>query len=510
MALLEIKSKSRTRRQSSTYRRWRLFTQRACLFQPGDRVGVAVSGGPDSMLLLDFMVEYAHEAGLTLAVAHFNHHLRGAESDEDEDFVRARAQRLELEFLCSGARVTEVARKRRMNIESAARELRYRFLGSLLSDGKLDKVATAHTASDQAETVLLRLLRGTGTRGLAGIHRVLEVPGGLIVRPFLSLTRAEVEAEVARSGLPFRIDTTNFDTSLARNRIRQQVLPLLAQEFNPSVVRTLTEFADRARSDESLLDGQARERALELLVRSGGVLKMDCRRFNRVPPAIARRVVRLALEEVRACGGSTGSAAVAASAGPAVTYAEIDSLSRLATDGQSGKRLQLAGGIEVRREFESLVIEKAAKRAVFPGDRNRHGFAYALRWPCEVALPELGIRLHFRLADMSDAPAAQRAYTEQNGIWLDASRLGAPLILRNWRPGDRLGSAKTARPLKELFQRGRVPIGQRPYWPVLEAASEIIWVKGFEAQFERRAPGRYRLLISEEPYQPDAGGQEQK
>src|SRR5215472_7672910 len=149
MSPAEAKTKSTARRRFRSYRRWRSAVMRAGLFNPGDQVGVAVSGGPDSMLLLDFMREFGGEAGLTLAVVHFNHRLRGAESDEDERFVRDVAARLGIDFLCSGAAVKEVARNRRMNIESVARELRYRFFGSLLRQGKLNKVATGHTANDQ-------------------------------------------------------------------------------------------------------------------------------------------------------------------------------------------------------------------------------------------------------------------------------------------------------------------------------------------------------------------------
>ncbi|HXJ93036.1 MAG TPA: tRNA lysidine(34) synthetase TilS [Terriglobia bacterium] len=506
MSLAEAKTKS-TAWRASTYRRWRAAVKRAGLFHPGDRVGVAVSGGPDSMLLLDFMKEYSPEAGLTLAVLHFNHRLRGAESDEDERFVRTGAERLGIDFLCSGAPVKELARERKMNIESVARELRYRFFGSFLREGKLNKVATAHTANDQAETVLLRLLRGTGTRGLGGIRLVVQVPGGQVVRPFLGLTRPEVEAEVARRAIVFRTDASNLDASLARNRVRQQVLPLLSREFNPGVVRTLAAFADRALADEAFLDAQSRQCADELVVQASGALTINCRRLNELPSAIARRVLRQGLEQLRTLSTESQGAPRLWDSRPAVTHAEIESVSHLASIGQSGKRLRLGGDIMVRREFDLLIIEKPQNQAAFPETPHRHKFAYPLQLPADVAVSELGLRLKFRLADMGGTLAAKTEYTGWNGVWLDAGCVSARLILRNWRPGDRVGPAASARPLKlkELFQRRRIPSWQRPYWPVLEAANEIIWAKGFEAQFERRAPSRYRLLVSEEPY-PSAGG----
>lgn len=171
------------RHRPDLYARWSLEVRRAEFFRPGQRVGVAVSGGPDSVLLLHFMKILAGELGLTLAVVHFNHRLRGAESDGDEALVRGFAETLQLEYLRGEADVGRVARERRRNLEAVARELRYRYFFTLVDQGRLDRVATAHTANDQAETVLLRLLRGTGTRGLGGIYPVLEVKS---FAPFLT------------------------------------------------------------------------------------------------------------------------------------------------------------------------------------------------------------------------------------------------------------------------------------------------------------------------------------
>ena len=178
-------------RESQVYAKWSLEMTRSGLFRPGERVGVAVSGGGDSVLLLDFMTRFALKGGFKLAVVHFNHHLRGAESDADESFVRGLAGARGIEFFGGGADVARAARETRGNVEATARRLRYKFFFGLVNQGSLHKVATAHTASDQAETVLLRLLRGAGTRGLGGIYPVLE---GSVVRPFLNLMREAEDA----------------------------------------------------------------------------------------------------------------------------------------------------------------------------------------------------------------------------------------------------------------------------------------------------------------------------
>ena len=465
--------------------------RRGHFFQAGERVGVAVSGGPDSILLLDFMVELAREIGLKLAVVHFNHHLRGKESDADEQFVSERARQLGLELLSSGAPVAREASVRRKNVEATGRDLRYRFFFGLVRQGRVDKVATAHTANDQAETVLLRLLRGAGTRGLGGIHPLLA---GGVVRPFLSLTRAEVEAEVARRKLVFCADATNQDTRFARNRIRHQLLPLIERQFNPNLVRSLAAFADRARDDESFLEDQARERSRAWIVPEAERMKISARRLDEFPPAVARRVLRWMLTEaaLRASGAGRGPGPL----GPthSFTYVQIESLRRLAHEGQSGRRILLAGGLEAIKEFDWLVVTGTPGRAQRAA---REGFARTIQLPAEVVIPELEIRLRFRLADLADARLPEEAYTRVSQVWLEAGALAAPLTLRSWRPGDRIclaGSRQSVR-LKQLFQRRRVPLEQRRYWPVLESARGIIWARGFEARPSAAAESCRHLMI---------------
>ncbi|HUI43544.1 MAG TPA: tRNA lysidine(34) synthetase TilS [Terriglobia bacterium] len=493
---------ARAHRNTGTFARWRLALRRARLFHAGERVGVAVSGGQDSMLLLAFMCEQARERGLQLAVVHFNHHLRGSESNEDERFVQEQARRLGLEYIGAGADVARRARERKRNLEATARDLRYAFFFSLLRQRQLDKIATAHTANDQAETVLLRLVRGAGTRGLGGIHPVLAAAPGSVVRPFLDLTRDEVEAEVARRGLAFRVDSSNQDPRLRRNRMRHQVLPLLEREFNPQVVRALAGFADRARDDEALLEGLARERALPFLVRDEAWLKIPCARLDEFPPALARRVLRrMVLEAPRTSGVKP---AVASSA--AVAYTGIEVLRRFAREQQSGKRLLLPGGVEARKEFEWLMVGRKPSSGGSEG--RSEGFAYAVRPPAEIDIPELRLRLRFGLGDMRDAERAEPGYTILERVWLDPGCLEAA-ILRNWRPGDRLRLAGSEKPvkLKDLFQRRRVPLRERRHWPLLECAGGIVWARGFGPSAGSKVTEACRvwLTVREERLEPNDG-----
>jgi tRNA(Ile)-lysidine synthase len=482
-------SPKQTRFFSGAFARWRTEMRRAGFFSVGERVGVAVSGGMDSVLLLDFMSALGSELGLTLAVVHFNHRLRGAESDADEQFVRSRTRELCLEYLEASADVARVARQRKKNLEAMARELRYRFFFSLVKQGKLDKLATAHTANDQAETVLLRLLRGTGTRGLGGIHAQLE---GGVVRPFLGLTRAEVIAEVARRGLAFRTDSSNADTRFRRNRLRRDIMPVLEREFNPRIASALSAFADRARDDEWFLEEQARERARPWVVRDAGVVNIPIRRLDELPPAMARRVVRQMLTELPP-DNRRGSIAP--------NSIDIESVRRLAREGQSGKRLLIGGHLEARRDFEWLKIRRL-QAPEGPPTPTRH-FAHPVEPPAQVSIPELNLSLYFRITEKVDANLLERSYT--GGVWLGAVEPQGPLILRNFRPGDcvyRLGHSRPAK-VKEIFQRWRVPLEQRPYWPVLELQGKVIWARGLEMPVEFRAErARGTLLTIEESTVP--------
>ena len=214
-------------RRADLYSRWAREVRARQFFGPGLRVGVGVSGGPDSVLLLHFMRKLAGELGLTVAAVHFNHHLRGAASDGDEDSVRDLAAAFKMPYLRGEADVGRLARERHANIEAMARELRYRYFFSLVEQDRLDLVATAHTANDQAETVLMRLIRGTGTRGLGGIYPVLE---GKVVRPFLTVRRDEIMQEIAARGISYRVDSTNLLPRLRRNKVRMELLPLLLKE----------------------------------------------------------------------------------------------------------------------------------------------------------------------------------------------------------------------------------------------------------------------------------------
>lgn len=445
-------------RQSEIYSRWATAMRRGRFFRAGERIGIAVSGGPDSTLLLSFACDLAREIGFCPAVVHFNHRLRGAESDEDEAFVAASARSLHLRFYHAHADVLAAARRQRKNLEATARDLRYRYFFSLVRRGSLDRIATAHTANDQAETVLLRLLRGTGTRGLGGIFPQLE---GGIVRPFLGITRSEVEREIVRRGLAFRQDGSNRDLRFARNRIRLELLPRLEREFNPAIVHLLASLAERARDDDAYLEQQAAELSRPWRLRREDGERISLRALTTMPASIERRVLRQMIE-----GAGQRSAGV--------TARHVEELREWAARAQSGKLLEIAGSVEARREFEWLVIGQRA--AASPGS-----YSIPVTPPAKVVFQggELTFRASGLPSDSSRESLKKGRYSSNGMVYIDMDKLPGPLLLRNWQAGDCFHPWGAARPkkLKEAFQKLRVPAGQRQAWPVLVSEDRVIWTR---------------------------------
>jgi tRNA(Ile)-lysidine synthase len=277
------------------------------LLRPGMCLTVAVSGGADSVALLRALVDAAPEIGLVLSVAHVHHGIRGADADADAQFVADLAARFELAFHRHDVDAPAAARKNRETLEEAARNLRYAWFGELLASGVADAVATAHTLDDQAETVLHKFLRGAWTEGLSGIHPVLAQPRGAILRPFLGVRRADIEAWLACIGQEWREDATNADTAHTRNRLRHDLLPALAA-YNPRIYEQLANLATLSRDEDAYWQAELARILPPLLlpgkpVRGGGrAASTDPNEASvaveveRLPasPALRRRILRAA------------------------------------------------------------------------------------------------------------------------------------------------------------------------------------------------------------------------
>ena len=425
------------------------------MFSTGARIGVAVSGGADSMALLTVLAALAPEDGWKLTVLHANHRLRGAESDGDEAFVRAAAAALGLPCECAALPVPPGG-----NLEQAARDLRRGYLEAFVEAGTLDRIATGHTLTDQAETVLFRLVRGSGLPGLAAMRPV----AGVFARPLLELERAEVRAWLAERKIAWREDASNEDLRFARNRIRHDLLPALREE-NPRVDLALGHLATLAQDEEDYW-AQEVARALELAASEQPYgLILDAGALQTMPRALARRVVRGAIARVK---GDLRQ----------LEFPHVEQVLALAESSEGEGEAELPG-IKVERSFEWLRFRTGEDR-VAP--------EVPIAGPGEYRSPEPGMWIRVEV-DESKAESSAEALCDRVRA-PDAFACG--LTLRGWRAGDRyrpVGHGEETK-LKVLFHRARIPSWERPSWPMLSIGDKIVWVKQFGAAAEFAAgPG---------------------
>ncbi len=428
------------------------------LLKAGDRVGVAVSGGVDSVALLSLLLELRSELGIVPSVVHFNHKLRGAESDEDESFVADLARQHKLELFCESGNVRGYAKAKHASLETAAREMRYEFFRQLLLSGRMDRIATAHTLDDQAETVLLRIVRGAGTRGLSAIYPDLKVaeksnqhsavgfqPRFLsIIRPLLATARKDLESYLKNLDQAWREDTSNRDLRHARNRIRHGILPRLERHLNPSVRQTLAETADIARAEEEFWEREV-ERVL-LLVRAGREGSLKLKALADLPLALQRRVVRAAAE----------------SRGLRLEFRQVEEI-------LAARSVELSNGWIASRSKTELRFE--------PENADEFSdYEYRLPVPGSIEVPEAGSCFEARLVSRN-----AQGYNPED--FLDEGLGGGELRVRNWRAGDRFWPAHTKAPkkIKQLLQERHVTGPERKRWPVVTSKNEILWVRGFAA-----------------------------
>ena len=561
------------------------------LLRAGDRVGIAVSGGIDSVALLRLLIELRHELGIVLSVVHFNHKLRGAESDSDQEFVAGLALENGLEFYCQSGDVAELAAEGHSGVEAAARELRYGYFQGLLGADEdedpselltgsgtsgaeaenldapyrsagsaappqsipqglkpepfarlngtaeavpfpiptqpsaeapqiiLNKIVTGHTLDDQAETVLMRLIRGTGLRGLGGIYPRIVVEHedgeghGEIVRPLLEIRRGELEQYLADLKQRWREDSTNAESKFTRNRMRKLVLPLLEREFNPAVVESFAELAEIARDEEDYWENETSgwlgtvvqwsqpewTRGLPGFEGAQSLVQIQpsnpelMNRLQQPGPAVMNASVSrpwLVTEPIAV--QRRVLKAIGEQAGIPLEFKHIEEVLHFAAeDGPSGKELSLPLGWKIVREPEAMVF-------ITPDLRRQErvpDYEYSLPVPGRAIVPELGVVIEaVRLTPES----LLAEYNPQQ--LLRAELLPKHLIVRNWRPGDRFWPAYTKAPkkIKELLQERHVAQPRRRLWPVAANRDEIVWMREFSVPAGLRPKaGEEAVLIRE-------------
>jgi len=432
------------------------------MVKPGERVLVAVSGGADSMALLECLHSLAPALKITLAVAHMNHCIRGAEADQDEEFVRSFCDRLGCDFVSESADVKQKAALSGQNLEECARHLRYAFLRRTARSLGAGKIAVGHTRNDQAETLLLRLLRGSGVQGLAAIHPVLDQQ---VIRPLLECSRSTIIDYLEQKQVGYREDSTNRDLHHLRNLARHELLPYLERSFNPKILATLAREAELAREVSSYLDLKSRQ-AFESMRRGhlrppNGLNAVDLpvKALLELPRALQRTVIRLALRESR--GDLRG-----------ITAGQVEDILSLCRPGQSGRRVSLPRGTVVLREFEDLLFLISKPAATI-------GYSYELPLPGQCVLAEVGIQLIATIGSRWEAGVKEPDPAIATCVALDRQSLPETLTVRSRLPGDRYGGVHR-RKVKKMLIDAKVPLRLRPTLPMIVAGADVVWIPGFK------------------------------
>ena len=459
------------------------WVRRHHLLDAGDRVAAAVSGGADSVALLRWLLHARAELGIVVSVAHFNHQIRGVESEGDQEFVRDLANTNDLEMHCASGDAPAFASEEKLSLETAARQLRYAFLRRLIQSGAVNKVATAHTCDDQAESVLMRVIRGTGSRGLAGVYpRHDEGGDGAIIRPFLAIRRSQVESFLRDLGQLWRVDSSNLDLHHTRNRVRHELLPLIARHYNPAIIPTLAAQAEIARAEETYWQSEVL-RLWPAVISCAAPHSITCNiaALEAQPIAVRRRLVRAIadrlgihldfehVERVLALMATTGNAS---------------------TRGKPGKIGVLPGEWAARRTAHEICFEPSAAGAHQPHPMPQN-YRYLLPVPGEVQVPELGSTFQARWQPrIAAAPASPPP-----GQVIAAHEL----VVRNWAPGDRFqpANAKSPKKMKELLQRRALHGQEKHWWPVVCHGEHILWTRGFSMP-QIGSAGSAQVLIIEE------------
>lgn len=443
------------------------------MLQPGKKVIVAVSGGPDSLALLHILWEIREEYGISLVVGHLNHGLR-PEAEKETSFVRNIANRLGIPFHWKKADVRRRQLDHKLSLQEAAREIRYEFLLAASRKYGAERIALGHTADDQAESLIMRFLRGAGTRGLAGIPPKRDE---IFIRPLIRTWRAEIISYLEERGIDFLSDPSNRSLRYLRNRIRHELLPIL-ERYNPRIRQTLVQMAERSREEEDFWQGFLEKQFPLLLAgkKEKNRLTLDIPSLQTLPVALRFRIYRRGIENV---AGNLRSMGVP-------HFLAID---RLLEHPGPSKQIRLPRGIFVSKSYHSLIFSDAPAAPV--------SFEYCVAGPGILEIPEIGRAMRFAvIAAKGHDPHSDKP----NLALLDFDSIHFPLTVRSFRPGDRFQplGMEGKKKVKDLFMDCKIPVERRKKIPLLLSKDRLLWVVGVRINHRARLKPKTRRALQVE------------
>ena len=423
----------------------------------GETVLVGLSGGPDSVCLLSMLNSLREELSLSIHAVYVNHNLRPDETPQEIEFCRDLCQKLGINFVLKSIDVTSFAKESGLNRQEAARELRYKAFDEAAFEVNARRIALAHNADDQVETIFMRLLRGSGPRGLSGIPAKRKN----IIRPLIEIERAEIEEFLDAEGLSFIVDSSNLKTDYFRNRIRRSLTPVL-KGLNPSIAHTVMNTVSVFQEEERYFDIIVTKTLMRMISRKkDGRIEIFLAPMEGLEKVILRRVLRRAIDETSGLRG--------------INFIHIEDIIRLIKDGSAGDRVYLPRGIRVIKEYSLLVITSRAPSKIG---------IYKIQPPSDTALREAGVVMRASFEEKGEDCGDGKS-----SVLLDAGKMEFPLTARRRVEGDffyPMGFGKKKK-LQDFFVDEKVPRDERDSVPIIVSGKDVVWVAGYRPDERYRA-----------------------
>ncbi len=466
--------------------RFRGFSLEHKLWKKGQRLLAAVSGGADSVALLGLLDGLRGEFKLDLTVVHLDHGLRGAASRADSRWVKRLAARLGFPIVVERRDVRGWAKENKKSLEEAARRLRYAFFQEVVQKTGIRTVAVGHQADDQAETVLMRIIRGSSPAGIGGMRPKSRMGALRVVRPLLPFTHSELAAYLEEIGWGHREDASNRDRRFLRNRLRLELLPLLEKEYNPRIREVLINLGRLERERNDCLSERLEETASEAIFSIEDGLEIDLVRFARLPAFDRGELLRKAM-----LMGGVGDL-------NRRTWERLEKLVK----GRTGGRIDLPGGVVAAKAYGRLSLTGFRKR------REERFFSYPLPLPGEAVVKEAGLKISARKLPRPRRPVTApkmnlKEFWTNSGPtgavkeYFDCDRLKLPLSIRSRRPGDRYRPLKLpgGKKIKDILIDEKVPRPLRGMVPLVIAREKIIWLAGYRPAHDCRVTDKTRSVL---------------
>jgi len=433
----------------STIERYRMLDR-------GDRICVAVSGGPDSVALLRLLSLLANDYSLYLVVAHLNHGLRGKESNRDEAFVQELGRSMRVPVKSKYVPVNSIKREKGGSLEDICRKERFKFLKEILKEEGLNKIALGHNLDDQAETIVMRFLRGSGMTGMKGM---LPVRDDMYIRPLLEVTRKEILAFLKSECTGYVTDSSNLENMYLRNRIRNDLIPELQDHYNEKLVENLGRMADILRVEDDFVEGAADGILTDWKVPvNGDMVKIKISKLKGLHSALQRRVIKLLLERISLKRKGIG-------------YLHIAAILDLINGERPNCFLNLPFQIRIEREYDNIFISKEKNRATV----GATPFCYSVEIPGIINIREAGIKIKFDIVAVGDCD-----FKSDKAVFMDYNAIKYPLEIRNMRPGDRIQpiGMDGRKKINEYFIDEKISEKRRSRIPLLVDRKSVIWIMG--------------------------------